>query len=300
MIQTEPDLLFPPAFLARLESLALLARQMVRTRRRADRRSVQRGASVEFAEYRPFVSGDDYRHIDWNAFARWRHLVLKLFVEEEDLHVHLLLDCSQSMGCSAPSKFDYARQLAAGLAYMALANLDRAAVAPLGSESYGLWAASRGRHRFLQMLRYLARCPLATTPTPLEDLVRRWVGNQPQRGMVIWISDLFGSDTEDALKALDRLRYARHELAVIQVMAPEEKSAGENGEWEIEDVETGTRQKVLVDPGMARTYKERFEQYQAALSAYCRRYQVPLLHVDTTMKVDDVLTRSLMTEGFVR
>ena len=87
----------------------------MRSRQRSERRSVQRGASVEFAEYRPFVSGDDWRYIDWNAFARWRQLVLKLFVEEEDLHVHLLLDCTVSMDWGAPVKFDYARQLIAGL-----------------------------------------------------------------------------------------------------------------------------------------------------------------------------------------
>jgi uncharacterized protein (DUF58 family) len=300
MIATGVDELFDPAFLGRLESLSLLARQLVRSRSRSVRRSVQRGASVEFAEYRPFVAGDDWRYIDWNAFARWRQLVLKLFVEEEDLHVHLLLDCTVSMDWGKPVKFDYARQLVAGLAYITLANLDRAAVVPLGAEDYQLWPPGRGRHRFLQLLRYLARCPLADTATSLEDTARRWVATQPRRGMAIWVSDLFGADLGDALRALDRVRYSRHELAVIQIRDPGEAHAGEVGEYEVEDCETGAVEKVIVDAGMARRYRERFAEYQESIQRYCHTYQIPLLQVSTETDVADVITRSLMAGGFVK
>jgi uncharacterized protein (DUF58 family) len=300
MIATDVDELFDPAFLGRLESLSLLARQLVRSRLRSVRRSVQRGASVEFAEYRPFVAGDDWRYIDWNAFARWRQLVLKLFVEEEDLHVHLLLDCTVSMDWGKPVKFNYARQLVAGLAYITLANLDRAAVVPLGAEDYQLWPPGRGRHRFLQLLRYLARCPLADTATSLEDTARRWVATQPRRGMAIWVSDLFGADLGDALRALDRVRYSRHELAVIQVRDPGEAQAGEVGEYEVEDCETGAVEKVIVDAGMARRYRERFTEYQESIVRYCHTYQIPLLQVSTEIDVADVITRSLMAGGFVK
>jgi uncharacterized protein (DUF58 family) len=300
MIATSEEELFAPELLGRLESLSLLARQLVRSRQRSERRSIHRGASVEFAEYRPFVSGDDWRYIDWNAFARWRQLVLKLFVEEEDLHVHLLLDCSQSMDWGTPVKFDYARQLIAGLAYITLANLDRAAVAPLGAEDYQAWPPSRGRHRFLQLLRYLARCPLADGPCRLEEAAGRWVSSQPRRGMVLWVSDLFGSDLGDAMRALDRLRYARHEVAVLQIRDPSEAEAGEAGEYEIEDCETGAVRKVIVDRGLARRYRERFEQYQASLLRYCRTYRIPLLQASTEVSVPDLLTRSLMAGGFVK
>lgn len=300
MITSRVEELFDPAFLSRLESLSLLARQLVRSRQRSDRRSLQRGASVEFAEYRPFTSGDDWRYIDWNAFARWRQLVLKLFVEEEDLHVHLLLDCTGSMDWGRPVKFDYARQLVAGLAYITLANLDRAAVVPLGAEDYQIWPPARGRHRFLQLLRYLARCPLADASARLEDTVRRWVSTQPRRGMVIWVSDLFGADLDDALRALDRLRYSRHELAVIQIRDPSEAEAGDPGEYEVEDCETGDLRKVIVDRGMARRYRERFEQYQESILRYCRRHQIQLLQASTETGVLEMLTRSLLAGGFVK
>ena len=298
------DTLFDAAFLARLETLALAARRLARGRQRAERRSQARGASVEFAEYRPFVSGDDWRHIDWNAYARWRTLVLKLFVEEEDLHVHLLFDCSRSMDWGHPRKFDHVRRIVAGLAYLTLANLDRAAAVPLGLApgAYPAWPPSRGRHRFLQLLRYLADCPLADAGAPpaLADAARRWCATRPRRGMVLWVSDLWGASPDDAVQALDRLRHARHEIAVIQLTDPDETTAGGTGEFEIEDVETGGVRTVIVDGRLAREYRQRFDAYQESLRRYCAQYQVPLLQTDTALPVPDLLMRSLLEGGFVR
>ncbi len=297
------DTLFDAAFLARLESLALAARRLAKGRQRAERRSHARGASVEFAEYRPFMSGDDWRHIDWNAYARWRQLVLKLFVEEEDLHVHLLFDCSRSMDCGEPRKFDHVRRIVAGLAYLTLANLDRAAAVPLGLDSgaYPAWAPTRGRHRFLQLLRYLADCPLAgNAPVSLEDTVRRWCATRPRRGTVLWVSDLWGASPYDAIQALDRLRHARHEVAVIQITDPAEHTAGSTGEFEIADVETGGVRTVIVDGRVAREYRERFDAYQESLRRYCRRHQIALLQTDTSLPVPELLSRSLREGGFVQ
>jgi len=303
VIETNPDQLFDAAFLAQLESLSLLARRIVSGKMRAERRSSRFGSSIEFAEYRPFISGDDWRHIDWNAFARWRQLVLKLFVEEEDLHVHLLLDCSASMDWGEPAKFDQARRIVAGLAYITLANLDRAAVMPLGAERYEPWRPSRGKHRFLQLLRYLAQCPVAARrpePRRLEEAARRWIASQPRRGMVIWVSDLWGADLEDALHALDRLRYARHELAVIQVIDPTETDAGERGEYEVVDEETGAPRKVIVDHRTRAEYRERVEAYQESIRSYCRRHQVALIQTNTRVAAPDLLMQSLLQGGFVK
>jgi uncharacterized protein (DUF58 family) len=297
------DTLFDAAFLAQLETLALAARQLARGRQRAERRSQVHGASIEFAEYRQFVNGDDWRHIDWNAYARWRQLVLKLFVEEEDLHVYLLFDCSLSMDWGQPRKFDHVRRIVAGLAYLTLANLDRAAAVPFGlpEGAYPAWASSRGRHRFLQLLRYLANCPLAAGPPPaLADSARRWCATRPRRGLAVWVSDLWGATPADAMQALDRLRHARHELAVIQIIEPDENAAGEIGEFELEEVESGGRRTVIVDGRLAREYRARFEAYQETVRRYCRQHQIPLLQTDTRVSVPDLLLRCLREGGFVR
>lgn len=294
------DALFDAAFLSRLESLSLLARKIQRGSQRAERRSVQRGASIEFAEYRQFVNGDDWRYIDWNAFARWRQLVMKLFVEEEDLQVHLLLDCSASMNWGKPVKFDYARQVVAGLSYLALANLDRASISPIGATAKVALPSGRGKHRFLHMLRYLAGCQTAPRPVRLEDEIRSWTAARPRRGFVVWVGDLWGADPQDAFKALDRLRHARHEVAVIQLRDPAEAEAGLPGEFELEDCETGEVKRVIVSPQMAREYRERFERYQEALRSYTRKHQVPLLAADTRLNPADLLQRALLAGGFVR
>jgi uncharacterized protein (DUF58 family) len=293
MITTNPDELFDPALLRRFESLSLLARQLVRGRQRAERRSVQRGASVEFAEYRPFVEGDDWRYIDWNAFARWRQLMLKLFVEEEDLHVHLLLDCSASMDWGTPVKFDQARRMLAGLAYIALANLDRAALVPLGASGVKAWPSSRGRDRFFQMLKYLATCPVGTGPHVLETSVRKWISTRPRRGLVIWVGDLLGADPQDAMRAMDRLRHARHEVAVIQLLDPAEQHAPDPGEYEFEDCETGMKKRVVVDAAAARAFRERYDEYIGALDSYGKRHQVPILKATTASDVGEVLSKTL-------
>lgn len=261
---------------------------------------MQRGASIEFAEYRPFVNGDDWRYIDWNAYARWRQLVMKLFVEEEDLHVHLLLDCSASMEWGSPLKFDYARQVIAGLAYLALANLDRASISLLGADTQANWPSGRGKHRFLQILRYLGSCRTATRAVNLADETKSWAASRPRRGLVVWVSDLWGSDPEDAFRALDRLRHARHEVAVIQVRDPAEGEAGQPGEYELEDCETGQIRRVIVSPQMAREYRERFDRYEEALRSYTRKHQLALISADTRLSPADLLQRALLAGGFVK
>src|SRR5437868_4495447 len=121
---TTPQLL-DPAFLRKIEQLSLVAKKLFTGQLKGERRSAKRGASVEFADYRNYTLGDDLRYVDWNTYARLEKLFLKLFLEEEDLHVYLLVDGSASMAFGDPAKFDYARRIAAALGYVGLANYDR-------------------------------------------------------------------------------------------------------------------------------------------------------------------------------
>lgn len=292
--------LFPAEFLQQLEGLHLLARQISRGRLRAERRSVKRGAGLEFADYRPFSPGDDIRAIDWNAYARHRHLLLKLFEEEEDLHVHLLLDCSASMRWGDPEKFRTARQLVAGLAYLALANLDRAGVVPLGPQSQPLWSPSRGRARFLRLLRFLENCTAATGPNELAAATSRWLASQPRRGLVLWITDGWGASPDDTFQALDRLRYARHDVGLIQLRHADEAEAGELGEFEYEDIETGATKVLIVDQAAARDYRAAVVDYERRLHEYCRRHGIAHLQADAAQPAVGILRRALLEGGFIR
>src|SRR5437763_12851122 len=117
--------LLEPEFLRKLEQLSIVSKKVFTGQLKGERRSAKRGTSVEFADYRNYTLGDDLRYMDWNTFARLEKLFLKLFIEEEDLHVYTLIDGSQSMAWGAPSKFDYGRKLVAALGYIGLTNFDR-------------------------------------------------------------------------------------------------------------------------------------------------------------------------------
>jgi len=292
--------LFSADFLRQLETLHLLARQISRGRLRAERRSVKRGAGLEFEDYRQFSPGDDIRAIDWNVFARNRHLLLKLFEEEEDLHVHLLLDCTSSMAWGEPPKFDPARRIVAGLAYLALANLDRAGVAAIAPEPQPAWSPSRGRARFLRLLRHLEALKTARGACDLAAGVGRWLASQPRRGLVIWVTDAWGTSPENAFDALDRLRYARHDIGIIQIRHADEAEAGELGDFDYEDVETGETKTMIVDHAAAAAYREAVAAYEARLREYCRRHGIAHLRADAAESPLEVLRRSLYDGGFVK
>ena len=291
MITSDPDELFDPGVLRRYEAASLLARRLARGGSRAERRSHARGAGVEFAEYRPLVAGDDWRHIDWHAYARWRQLVLKLFVEEEDLHLHLLLDCSRSMDWGHPAKFDQARRLLGGLAYIALANLDRAGFVPLGG-GRGI-PPGRGRERLSSFLAALAACPLNPEARPLEDSVRSWLSTRPRRGFVILLSDLFGTSTEDALRALDRLRHAGHEVAALQILASDETTRPPPGEYEIEDCESGRVLRVVVDPQAAEAFAARASSFLESIDRGVRSRGIAFLRSGNETPIEQVFSSVL-------
>jgi len=261
---------------------------------------VKQGSGLEFADYRPFSPGDDIRAIDWGVYARSRHILLKLFEEEEDLHVHLLLDCSFSMSWGAPAKFDSARQIVAGLAYLALANLDRSGITPLGPSPQAAWQPSRGRAKFLSLLRFLQGCNVSTGQFELSAAVSRWLATRPRRGMVIWVTDGWGADLEDLFLALDRLRYARHDIGVIQIRHADEARAGDLGEFEYQDIETGTSRVLVVDHAMAAAYEAEVAAYEARLKDYCHRHGIAHLQADAAESAIDILQRSLLKGGFVR
>jgi len=117
--------LFDDEFLKKLEYLNIISKRLFAGQLRAERRTRKRGTGLEFADYRAYVAGDDFRHLDWKAYLRLNRLILKLFEEEEDLPIYFFVDSSQSMSYGDPSKLDYSRRVAAALCYIGLANLDR-------------------------------------------------------------------------------------------------------------------------------------------------------------------------------
>ena len=195
--------MFDSAFLAKLERLHLLSRRTFGGQSRAERRSHKLGSSLEFADYRNYVPGDDLRSIDWNIYGRSDKLFLKLFEEEEDLHIYLLVDVSDSMRWQAhderndaplrPSKLDVARQLAGTLAYIGLANLDRVNVHFFSGHLGHDLGLGRGKSHFHRALEFLERLPVTAGPTDLTRSFKAFGQTTKRRGLVLVLSDFFRS-----------------------------------------------------------------------------------------------------------
>src|ERR671937_374939 len=145
MPETQTQPLLEPEFLHRLEQLELVSKKIFLGRMKGERRSKKKGQSVEFADYRNYVVGDDLRFLDWNLFARLDRLFIRLFMEEEDLHVYILIDNSLSMDFGTPSKLRYAKQVAAALGFIGLANMDRVVIEAFNDRLVQSMPAARGR-----------------------------------------------------------------------------------------------------------------------------------------------------------
>src|SRR5499427_2425047 len=148
--------LFDDEFLKKLEYLNIISKRLFAGALKAERRTRKRGTGLEFADYRAYVPGDDFRHLDWKAYLRLNRLILKLFEEEEDLPIYFFVDSSRSMNYGRPSKLDYARRVAAALCYIGLANLDRVNLIAYADKVRSELPPQRGKGRIFKVFRFLS------------------------------------------------------------------------------------------------------------------------------------------------
>src|SRR6476661_7001339 len=213
--------LFDSDFLKKLEYLSIVSRRVFRGSLLAQRRTLQFGSGIEFADHREYTAGDDLRYLDWNVYARPGDLLLKRFQEEEDLHVYIFLDCSRSMAFGNPPKFDLARRVAAALAYIALADLDRIAVTAFADDIVDDFPLTRGKGRILSLLKFLEALPASGQDTNLERVATGFVHRDQRRGLVVIVSDLY--DPNGFERGLDVLRHRRYEPHIVQMYDKYEK-----------------------------------------------------------------------------
>src|SRR5438552_2345138 len=180
---TKPQPLLDPQFLARLEQLELVSRKIFLGRMKGERRSKRKGQSVEFADYRNYVIGDDLRFLDWNLFARLDRLFIRLFMEEEDLHFYVLIDNSMSMDFGTPSKLHYAKQVAAALGFIGLVNMDRVVVEAFNNRLTQSMPALRGRRSLWRMMDFLHKIEPAG-PSDMKQALRTFSLKSSGKGIV--------------------------------------------------------------------------------------------------------------------
>lgn len=283
--------LFDSEFLKRLEYLSLVSRRVFRGKLLAQRRTKQLGGGIEFADHREYSRGDDLRYIDWNVFARYNELLLKRFQEEEDLHVYILLDVSQSMNAGSPNKFDYVRRIAAALAYIALADLDRVSIYAYADQVQSMTPLIRGKDRILTILRYLDDLETTGTSTNLMNVAKALVHRAQRTGLVIILSDLF--DQEGFRGGVDMLRHRRYEPHVIQVHTLEEADPKWLGDVELEEVENGAKRKITITERKLKQYRQLFAEFLDGVDSYCRGYSISCTRTTTDLPFDELILRMM-------
>ncbi len=308
-----------PRFARKLERLAVVSRRVFAGKVRGERRSTRRGGSVEFADYRAYAPGDDFRAVDWHAYARLEHLFLKLFAEEEDLAVHVLVDASASMGfpagrsASVPAphpdplpggegvrrtKIDAAKELAAALAYVALAAGDRASVAAFrGGRIEAATPLLSGKRRIFRVIEALAEVAPggATGHSRAADLFCER-GAKP--GVAIVISDLLDPDGYE--RGLLRLRYSRYEPLVLQVLSADELDPEPGGDLRLVDAEGAAAPvDISLDRTALRLYRTRLEAYLAQVLRFCRAHEIGYCLARADLEVEELVMRSLRAARFV-
>lgn len=284
-------MLFPPDFLTRLEYLSIVSKRVFRGTLLAQRRTRQAGVGIEFSDHRHYTAGDDLRYLDWNVYARHGELLLKRFQEEQDLHIYLLLDCSRSMTFGTPPRFDLARQLTAGLAYIGLADLDRIAVVAYADEILAEFPLSRGKARILPLMQFLQQLPATGRDTHLTQVVRSLLHRGPRAGLAIVISDLL--DEHGFRAGLDQLRCRDFDIHVVQLHDPAEASPTLLGDVELEDLESGTVRRVILTEKQVRTYRQLFGEHQLAVKNYCRHYGLGCTQSDTQVGCEELILRMM-------
>ena len=285
MMATARTQFFDEAFLRRLEQLELASRRLTAGRMKGERRSVRRGQSIEFADYRTYASGDDLRQLDWNAYARLERLFVKLFVEEEDVTVHLLVDASRSMNYGQPNKLEAARRAAAALGYLGLASMDRVSVAFLGDGTATPMRPLRGKQRTHELFTFLSQ-PRADRLTDLSAASRAYVSRMRGSGPLVLISDLMDPGYLDALRDLAG---TRSQLSVLHLLAPDELEPEIAPDARLVDNETGHAVEVSGDDDLVDRYRARLAEWQAEISAFVSRRGGAYVPVPSDTDLADLL-----------
>ncbi|MBX7257426.1 MAG: DUF58 domain-containing protein [Candidatus Hydrogenedentes bacterium] len=285
--------LFDEQFMEVLEYLHIVARKVLSGQLKAERRSKQKGVSVEFVDHRPYAAGDDFRFIDWGVFFRTEQLFLKLFEEEEDLHIYLLLDCSKSMDFGMPYKWHYARRLAAAIGYLGLASLDRVVVIPF-ADSPARSAADtlriRGKAKVFQLLRFLEGRE-SKGQTDLGAALQSFAGSTHKRGLAIVISDLY--DEGGVVGALNALRFHKFDPYVIHVVSPQETDPALLGDLRLLDSESDRFRDVTLTEALLRKYQSVFADHCASIERFCRSKEIGYVRCRTDIPFQEAVMHML-------
>ena len=292
--------IFDESTLRKLEQLTLTAGRVRAGVMKGERRSHKRGTSVEFADYRDYTHGDDLRRLDWNVFARLERPFVKLFEEEEDLALHLLIDASISMdwpaGESHLNKLHYALRLAGALAYIALQTGDQVTVTLLNSSGDLEWGPHRGRQTIMNLLEFL-ESGRASGITELNLALANYATRARRPGLSFVLSDLFSPAGHE--QGLHALQARGHEIGVIHLMSPDEADPALSGDLKLVDVETSEDAEVTLDGSILALYRRRLDDWRSEIAAYCAGRDIHYVPVVTDLPWEKLVLQTLRAKGLI-
>lgn len=294
---TTPAPLLDPRFLRQLDRLSILTRRAMAGEIQGERRSPKRGASVEFADFRAYTPGDDIRQIDWNLYARMERVFLKLFVAEEELSVHLVVDTSASMDWGDPNKLQFARQAAAAFGYIALSNLDRVSVTAFAAGStVGQLPGVRGKRGAVPLFQFLQRLP-AGQGGNLAASCHRYMQLARTPGPLLLCSDLLETGWKDALHALASRPF---EITLLHILAPQELEPALDGDFRLTDVEGGPSVEISADIELIQRYKANLARWRAEIESFCSGRGINYIAVDTSVPIEEFVLGRMRRRGMLR
>ncbi len=292
----QTDRLFDAAFLAKLDRLALITKRAVAGELQGERRSPKRGASVEFADFKPYVSGDDFRQIDWNLYARLERFFLKLFVAEEEVTIHLLVDTSRSMDWGEPNKLHYAKRAAGALGYIALSNLDRVTLTAFGQERELKLPPQRSKRGVVPLFNFLTALQPGAA-THFAAVCQRYAQTARNPGPLLLCSDLLDAEWLAGLQALVSRRF---EITLLHLLAPQEIEPELEGDVRLVDAEGGPPVDLTADLDLLRRYQQDLQRWRDEVGDYCNTHSITYIPIETSYPIEDLLLGLLRRRGLVR
>lgn len=291
------DDLFDDDFQRKLDYLALVSKRVFAGRMRAERRTKKSGSGVEFADHRDYQPGDDFRYLDWNVYQRFDRLLLRLYEEEEDLAIYFIVDASSSMGFGEGKKLRYAKRVAAALAYVGLANLDRVSIVSTTDKVLDRMPATRGKARIFKVFRFLKELK-PEGHTDLEDALKSFVAQNKRRGLVVLASDLY--DPHGFERGINVLRYNKFDPFVVHIVDESEAKPKLSGDVLLYDCETGDEREVTVTAKVLERFETAYRAYLDEIDRFCTSKQVPYIRADVNVPFDELILRVFRRGGFLR
>lgn len=279
---------FDKDFIKKLEYLNIISKKLFSGKSKGEWRSRHYGSSVEFADYKNYTPGDDFRYIDWNVYGRLEQLFLKLFLEEEELNVYILIDISKSMDFGSPSKIDYARKIAAAFAYIGLAGFDKVSIYAFRDDIVSIFPATKGKSKIFSIFEFLERFD-ADGNTDLSAAAKKFTISTKRRGLVILISDFF--DPMGYESAIKRFMYRKNEIYAIQVLSEEETTPEFIGDYELIDSESGEKINITLGEKGLKDYRAQLNLFCKNVENFCKKRGIYYILTSTDYPFEDLILK---------